>query len=113
MSRLAEQEDEVNEELRRQIRERRDEHAKKFQRTASSADSEARRALEWVLDLLDAQPAAVSLPEEAEPSAHQPYDHPYGDQACIACHEDWPCMFEQGRRSALRRTEPPPVEPQP
>lgn len=70
----------MNEELRRQIEARRDEELATIASVAAGAfgSSAAKRqyrakhkatadALEWVLDLLDAQPAAVSLPEEAEP----------------------------------------------
>lgn len=65
----------MNEELRRQIEARRDEELATIASVAAGAfgSSAAKRqyrakhkatadALEWVLDLLDAQPAAVSLP---------------------------------------------------
>ena len=59
----------MNEELRRRIEERRDEHEAIAARPGGGDNCQAyANALSWVLDLLDAQPAAVSLPEEAEPA---------------------------------------------
>ncbi len=53
----------VNEELRRRIEERRDEHEAIAARPGGGDNCQAyANALSWVLDLLDAQPAAVSLP---------------------------------------------------